>query len=95
MGRLAFSELWTAEENGVVTVNSNMQTKVRLLSAAIGVSALVGAAAMGIIVAGQAGTGAHSDTRLVATPTTTTPPSTPTTTFATPADTATPPPGFR
>ena len=79
----------------MVTVNANMQTKVRLVSAAVGATALVGAGAIGFIVAGHAGTGANSETRLVATATTTTPPSTPTTTFATPADTATPPAGFR
>jgi hypothetical protein len=81
----------------VVKVNSNTQKKVKLLSAAIGASALVAVGAVGVVIANeQAGTGSDQQVRLAApATTTTTPPPVPVTPFASPVDTATPPKGFR
>jgi len=84
------------EPNGVVKVNSNTQKRVKLLSAAIGASALVAVGAVGVAIANeQAGTGSDPQIRLGATATTTTPPPSPVTSFAVPVVTATTPAGFR
>jgi len=80
----------------VVKVNSKTQKRVKLLSAAIGASALVAAGAVGVVIANeQAGTASDPEIRLGATATTTTPPPSPVTSFAVPVVTATTPAGFR
>ena len=80
-------------------MNSNQQKRVKLLSAAIGASAVVAMGAVGVAVANeQAGTGtvgAVPEATLGATTTTTTPPAAPVTSIATPPMTATTPAGFR
>jgi hypothetical protein len=83
--------------NGVVKVNSNTQKRVKVLSAAIGASALVAVGAVGVAIANeQAGTGSDQQVRLAEpATTTTTPPPAPATSFAAPGYTATPPKGFR
>ena len=80
-------------------MNSNQQKRVKLLSAVIGASAVVAVGAVGVAVANErAGTGtvmSGPSMTLGPTTTTTTPPAAPVTSVAVPADTATPPTGFR
>jgi hypothetical protein len=88
------------EPNGVVRVNSHQHKKVKLLSAVIGVSAVVAMGALGVIfgdvssaepeqVAGPVAPQATGQTV-----TTTTPPPAPETSVAAPSVTATTPSGF-
>ena len=89
------------EPNGVVRVNSNKQKRVKLLSAVIGVSAVVAMGALGVIFGdvmssaqpAQVG-GPVAPQATEQTITTTTPPPVPETSVASPTVTATTPSGF-
>ena len=88
------------EPNGVVRVSSNQQKRVKLLSAVIGVSAVVAMAALGVIFGdvssaqpAQVG-GPVAPQATEQTITTTTPPPVPETSVASPTVTATTPSGF-
>jgi hypothetical protein len=80
-------------------VHSNQLKRVKVLSAIIGASAAVAVVAVGVDVANErTGTGtimSGPGMTLGPTTTTTTPPAAPATAKAVPADTATPPKGFR
>ena len=88
------------EPNGVVRVNANPQKRVKLLSAVIGVSAVVAMGALGVIFGDvssaepeQVG-GPVAQQASEQTITTTTPPAAPETSVASPTVTATTPSGF-
>ena len=88
------------EPNGVVRVSSNQQKRVKLLSAVLGVSAVVAMAALGVIFGdvssaqpAQVG-GPVAPQATEQTITTTTPPAVPETSVASPTVTATTPSGF-
>jgi len=88
------------EPNGVVRVDSNQPKRVKLLSAVIGVSAVVAMGALGVILGDvssaepeQVG-GPVAQQASEQTITTTTPPAAPETSVASPTVTATTPSGF-
>jgi len=88
------------EPNGVVRVNANPQKRVKLLSAVIGVSAVVAMGALGVIFGDVSSAqpaqvvGGVAPQATGQTVTTTTPPAAPLTSVATPSVTATTPSGF-
>ena len=89
------------EPNGVVRVNSNQQKRVKLLSAVVGVSAVVAMGALGVIFGDVISSaqpepvvGPVAPQATEQTITTTTPPAVPETSVASPTVTATTPSGF-
>jgi hypothetical protein len=85
---------------GVVSVNANRQKRVKLLSAVLGVSAVVAMGALGVIFGDVSSAepaqvvGAVAPQATEQTVTTTTPPPVPETSAASPIVTATTPSGF-
>jgi hypothetical protein len=88
------------EPNGVVRVNANQQTRVKVVSAVLGASTVVAMGALGVILGDVSSAepaqvvGAVAPQASEQTVTTTTPPPMPLTSVATPSVTATTPSGF-